>query len=234
MKDKNIYKIKLRLILRNRMMMVLLFFIYIVLTFADIKTIGLIMSKESYIFRLIHQQIFIIFFLPLLVRLIFNEKTINLLKGYMVIYVNDLRGDLKSTLVTLALINMIFFAVGQGIFSLINYAVCRVVLIDFIIENTFIVFMEICTVLLIMMVLILKFKKDIFVFTIYYSLIVISLMINEVYVTIPLTVKILGNVLLGYSNNYGFLLWFSRMYLLAASYFLYKFVLIKFNKQFYY
>lgn len=74
------------------------------------------------------------------------------------------------------------------------------------------------------------FKKNILVYGLFYLTIMTMISINDVFIAMPLTIKILGIGEGGYYSTYGWQLWVGRAILLVIIYVAFRLSLNKFIK----
>lgn len=99
------------------------------------------------------------------------------------------------------------------------------------IVNFFIVSLQIVISILFVMGLRMYFKKNLLVFGLFYLTIMVMITINNVFITMPLTIKILGIAGEGYYITYGWQLWVGRVILLLISYLAFRLSMIRLNKE---
>ncbi|WP_066495550.1 hypothetical protein [Abyssisolibacter fermentans] len=216
---------------RSKFFFFLMVFNYILLAIVDNKSILLMSGIEQYIYRYNFQQIFIVISSAIFVNILFNERSIDSIKNYLVIYIKDIKTEIYRIVLLISITNISAFIIGQLLVLVINYIYFGEVNVCLFFVNLAIVSLEIIICIIFVIGLRLLFKKDILVFGIFYLIILILLIINNVFVTIPLTIKILGLGGQGYYITYDPELWLGRIILLSISFIILKLSLQRFGKE---
>ncbi len=213
-----ILRVKWSTLKRTRAFYFLIISNYFLLAMVDTKSWVLMPDIESYIYRYVFQQFFIVITSILLVQIVFNEKTIDSIKNYMIIYVKDLKKEIYGTALLCIIVNVAALFVGQIILLVINFIYYGKVLLSLSLVNFTIVSLQIIISILLVMSLRLRFKKNLLVFGLFYLIILTLITVNNVFITLPLTIKILGIGGEGYYITYGWQLWVGRVILLGIVY----------------
>lgn len=176
------------ILIKNKKFITLIFISFLILCFIDMKSIGVVNTEEAMLFRLLNQQVFLIFLLPLSILSVLNKKFIQIQKNYLVIYTNDEILIIKKLLNLILLVEVIFYTIGQLFFNFINYVYNGNMSLKYLNFHMITIF-EIIAMSYIIISFLLIFKKNLFVFTVYYALILLLLVYNNGYITIPMTIK---------------------------------------------
>lgn len=174
---------------------------------------------SDYISRCNMQQVVIVFSIGIIVSLLVNENSMRLFEDMLNIYVESKKKYFNSILVVLAGSNILLFAVGQ-IFSYLNI---KSIPFSLFIVNLCIVSLECIIAIQIFMTIRLWLRKTILTYIVYLGVIFLSLMLNNVFVSLPLNINILETE--GYYYTYGWQLWFGRVVLFLVSNAFYQIVL---------
>lgn len=226
-----ILRVKWSAIKRTKAFYFLIIFNYFLLAMVDIKSFVLMPDVESYIFRYVFQQFCIVITSALFIHIVFNEKTIDSIKNYMIIYVKDIRNEIYGTALLCIIVNVVALFIGQIILLIINYIYYRKVLLTLSIVNFIIVSLQIVISTLFVMSLRMYFKKNLLVFGLFYLTIMAMITINNVFITMPLTIKILGIGGEAYYITYGWQLWVERIILLGISYVAFRLSINRLNME---
>ncbi len=213
-----ILRVKWSTLKRTRAFYFLIISNYFLLAMVDTKSWVLMPDIESYIYRYVFQQFFIVITSILFVQIVFNEKTIDSIKNYMIIYVKDLKNEIYGTALLCIIVNVAALFVGQIILLIINFIYYGKVLLPLSLVNLTIVSLQIIISILLVMSLRLRFKKNLLVFGLFYLIILTLITVNNVFITLPLTIKILGIGGEGYYITYGWQLWVGKVILLGIVY----------------
>lgn len=208
---------------RKKTFYLLILFNYFLLAMVDTKSFVLMSGVDDYIFRYVMQGVYIVIMIPLFVDIIFNEKTIDIIKNYMIIYVKDIRKEIYGTTLLCIIVNIVALFIGQMVVLSINYIYFGKVPLTLAIVNFIIVSIQIIISILFAIYLRLYFKKSLIVYAFFYLTIMAMISINNVFITLPLTIKILGTGGQGYYITYGWQLWTGRIILLLLSYTAFRF-----------
>lgn len=229
MNTRSVVKVKWHTLKRSRVFFLLIISNYYLLAFFDTKFPILMRGIEQHIYRFTHQQFYIVISCVLMVNIIFNEKYLDSIKNYLLIYIKDLKMDVYASFWVISLSNIFAFLLGQILLLLVNYYVHEEIILSLFLVNALIVSIEIMTAVLLVMALRLLLKKNILVYGIFTLIVFFSIAINNVFVSLPLTIRILGADENGYYLTYGINLWIGRIFLLSMSYSLFRFGLKKFT-----
>ncbi len=224
-----IIQVKWHILKRSKLFYILITFNYFVLAFFDPKSAVLLPGVEQYIYRYNNQQFYIVLTSIFIVNILFNEKSLNSIKNYFVIYIKDVKTDIFGTFWIICISNIVAFSIGQSTLLLINFLYFQVVYLSLFFVNLAVVSMEIIICTLLVMSLRLLFKKDIFIIGIFIIIIFTSIAVNNVYISIPLTIKILEGE--AYYLTYGMDLWLGRIFLLCSSFVIFIIGLKKFDNM---
>lgn len=226
-----ILKVKWSALKRMKPFYFLIIFNYFLLAMIDTKSFVLMPNVEAYIYRYIFQQFYIVITSVLFVSIVFNEKMIDSIKNYMIIYIKDIKKEVYGCALLCIIVNVVAFFIGHIILLGINYIYYGKVLWSLSIVNFIIVSFEIVISILLTMSFRMYFKKNILVFGLFYLIILAMITLNNVFITMPLTIKILGIGGEAYYITYGWQLWVGRFTLLVISYVLFRLSIIKLNKE---
>ena len=227
----SILRVKWNALKRTKAFYFFIIFNYFVLAMVDTKSFVLMPGVENYIFRYVFQQLCIVITSALFIYIVFNEKTIDSIKNYMIIYVKDIKSEVYGTALLCIIVNVVALFIGQIILLIINYIYYGKVLLNLSIINFIIVSLQIVISILFVMSLRMYFKKNILVFGIFYLTIMVMITINNVFITMPLTIKILGIDQEAYYITYGWQLWVGRLILLIISYVSFRLSINRLNKE---
>lgn len=226
-----ILKVKWSALKRMKAFYFLIILNYFLFAMIDTKSFVLMPNVEAYIYRYIFQQFYIVITSVLFVSIVFNEKMIDSIKNYMIIYIKDIKKEVYGSALLCIIVNVVAFFIGHIILLGINYIYYGKVLWSLSIVNFIIVSFEIVISILLTMSFRMCFKKNIFVFGFFYLIILAMLTLNNVFITMPLTIKILGIGGEAYYITYGWQLWVGRFTLLVISYVSFRLSIIKLNKE---
>ncbi len=231
MKKRTILRVKWSALKRTKAFYFLIIFNYFLLAMVDTKSFVLLTGVENYIFRYVFQQLWIVMTSALFVQIVFNEKTIDSIKNYMIIYVKDIKREVYGSALLCIIVNIVALLIGHIILLIINYIYYGKVLLTLSIVNFIIVSLQIIVSVLFVMSLRMYFKKNLLVFGLFYLTIMAMITINNVFITMPLTIRILGIGGEGYYITYGWQLWTGRIILFAIIYIAFKLSINKLNKE---
>lgn len=186
--------VSFRLLKKDKIFWLLLLFTYIILPFFDMKRIGVVDTFGELIFRMLAHQIFVVFLILFAVKRAINEKIFALQKTLLVIYTNDLRKTMIDTMKCTMISHLCFYNIGQVLFQLSCFLFTNKI---YNIPLLFILYInvEIITIILSIFCLFLIFQKDTIVYFVYYISIIILLVINHFYITIPYTIKMVDSLI---------------------------------------
>lgn len=177
-----------KLMRRNKLFIIIVLLTYFILPFFDTKGIGLVSTSGRFAFRILSHQIFLSFLVVFNVLMMINEKFLRIQKSYLVIYTDDVKKNIICITRSLIVVNIISYNIGQIIFNVINFGFTKQVFGGYF-KFYLLANVEIITIILFLVSLCVYFKKNLFVYTIYYSVIIALLVFNNKYFTIPMTVK---------------------------------------------
>ncbi|MBR6402658.1 MAG: hypothetical protein IKS48_04680 [Eubacterium sp.] len=200
---------------------------------ADNKSYLLIKNYEQNIYRLLFQQVFIVFFSAVFVHFLFYEKELKSIKEYKIIYTLNIKNEIYSYFFAGMISFGILFLSGQIIGTVINLVLGGKIFPILLGANILVVSLEYATAVLLLMGLRLLFIKDIVVYGILYVVIFISMMTNNVFVSMPLSINILGVGNQEYYVDFRPGLWIGRLVLLSISVVVFKLGIYKFEKNIY-
>ena len=218
--NKN-FQIKWNIFKRNKYMWFYLLFNYIFLALIDKKGYIFLENNFLYAYRFISQQLYIVFTLIFFINIFINEKFMKIIENFMIIYIEEIRKELRTTIIFSIFINILMFSFGQIILGTVNYIFFLNIPLHFLIVNFLATSIEIITIIFLIIGIRLLFRKSIFVYSIYYVYILLSLSINNIWITTPLTIKLLEEIIGEYHYNFGIKLWLSRIFLLLIAIFIY-------------
>ncbi len=211
------------IIRKNKIYYLFILLLYIFAAFFDVTNKWGLTSFNDYIYRYNFQQLIIVIFNIIFVMRFINEKYVNMYRNFLNIYIQDSYQYFWCFLMTLSLANIIPFIIGQ----LAAYVVYNGP-IQILVVNIIIVSIEIVVSVLLSMSFVLLIKKDILVYASYYILVVISLVLNNIYIAFPLTINLLETE--EYYITFASGLWIGRILLLIFSLIFFIFVLKRFVK----
>lgn len=216
MKLKRDIATKLISLKRNVIFWILCIICYYVLALADMKSYFFINNYEQAIYRCNFQQVFIVFLCVFIVHITFHENELQSIKDYKIIYAKNIKQEMYSYLLTNMIVNIGAFLSGQLIASVVNIMLGGEIFVKLLVANFLIVSMEITAAILFIMAFRMIFRKDIVVYGVYYVLIIASLIWSNVYVSIPLTINIVGIEEQAYYVSFGKALWIGRIILVLS------------------
>lgn len=193
------------ILIKNRKFTILIFISMFLLCYIDMKSVGVTHTEEAMIFRLLSQQIFLIFLLPLHMLSVLNQKFIRIQKNYMILYTNDELLTIRQLTGLMLVTEVSFYTLGQVLLQFGNYVLTGQVYLKQFWFNL-ITIIEIIAMVYIIIALLLTLRNDLFVFTVYYALILLLLIYNKGYVTIPMTIKSINLI-----NDAAFKLFLSKV-----------------------
>ena len=144
-----------------------------------------------------------------------------IIENFMIIYIEEIRKELRTIIIFSIFINILMFLFGQIFLGTVNFIYFSNIPIHFLIANFLAISIEIITMIFLITGIRLLFRKSIFVYSIYYVYILLSLSINNIWITTPLTIKLLEEIMREYHYNFGIKLWLSRIFLLLIAVFIY-------------
>lgn len=216
---------------RTKVFYFLIIFNYFLLAMVDMKSCIMIPNVESYIFRYVFQQLYIVITSALFIHIVFNEKTIDSIKNYMIIYVKDIKNEIYGSALLCIVVNIVALFIGHIILLIINYIYYKKVLLTLSIVNFIIVSLQIIISTLFVMSLRMYFKKNLLVFGLFYLTIITMIAVNNVFITMPLTIRILGIGGEGYYITYGWQLWVGRVILFLIAWVLFRITINKLDRE---
>ncbi len=92
-----ILQVKWCILKRSKGFYVFIIFNYLILALVDSKSFIWMSDIDEYIYRYLFQQLWIVFSIPLLVQIVFNEHTINSIGNYMHFYYGASIGAVSRT-----------------------------------------------------------------------------------------------------------------------------------------
>lgn len=225
------FQIKWNIFKRNKYMWFYLLFNYIFLALIDKKGHIFLENNFLYAYRFISQQLYIVFTLIFFINIFINEKFMKIIKNFMIIYIEEIRKELRTIIIFSIFINILMFLFGQIFLGTVNFIYFSSIPLHFLIANFLAISIEIITMIFLITGIRLLFRKSIFVYSIYYVYILLSLSINNIWITTPLTIKLLEEIMREYHYNFGIKLWLSRILLLLIAVFIYLLGKKKFIKN---
>lgn len=217
----------LKIVLKNRKLMILYFITYFMLCFIDTKTFGVIYMQDDMIFRLLNHQVFLIFLVPIFVLSVINEKFLCIQKDYMVIYSINEKKNIRKIFNIVLGTELLFYILGQFFFQGINYFITgKVYLMSF--KFNILTILEILSGSYIVLSILLLLKKDLFTYINYYILLMILLVVNSGYITFPMTIKALSLL-----HNDCIKLLLSRIIWVLLTFLVFKMSLKRYSSKFY-
>ncbi|MCD3363768.1 hypothetical protein G8T83_13100, partial [Clostridium botulinum D/C] len=183
----------MKIILKNRISFFLILLSTVVLPFVDIKHFGFISSYGPYFFRSINQYLFISIILPFVVGSIYSEKTVSIIDNHLIVYCMDKRGLVNSLLKASCIIMSFMFLIGITLRDILNYFVNRINFLRVDILHIILGEILILSIIYFMFYLRIKFTKSIIAYSVYFGILLIMLAINNFYITMPITIKIVEN-----------------------------------------
>lgn len=222
---------KIKLIKRNPVFWILCIFDFYILAFIDNKSYFMTNNYEQSIYRYNFQQVFIVFTCVFIVHIIFNEKELLSIKNYRIIYTSGIKQEMNASLLSNITIILASFWCGQFISLLVNLLLGGKIFVQLFFVNLLVVSMEIIASILLTMGFRMLFVKDMVVYGVYYALIVFFLIFNNVYISIPLTINILGIEEQGYYLSFDKALWIGRIILILIGMIIYKLGVKRFERN---
>lgn len=208
-----------KILRRYKVMYIYSILVYVMLAFYDTSSGFNVKDISAYISRCNMQQVVIVFSIGIIVSLLVNENSMRLFEDMLNIYVESKKKYFNSILVVLAGSNILLFTVGQ-IFSYLN---TKSIPFSLFIVNLCIVSLECIIAIQIFMTIRLWLRKTILTYIVYLGVIFLSLMLNNVFISLPLNINILETE--GYYYTYGWQLWIGRVVLFLVSNAFYQIVL---------
>lgn len=228
MEIKNTLKCQWKMINRSKIYYIYIFVIYFGLAFFDLSGKCVMISMDDYISRFTFQQLFIVFSCMFVVRILLNESFLELFDNFILLYIKDAKRYFYATLLLLNLVNIVPFIIGQLLVLIFNYLYSGTIPIMLFLVNIFIVSIEIIIAISLLMTLSLILRKNLLVYLIYFMVTFSLLILNNVYVSIPLSMNILGTQ--EYYITFSPPLWLGRIILLVISGLLFNVTVNKFIK----
>ena len=222
---------KCALLKRNYIFWILCAFNFFALAMFDNKTYFVVENYEQCIYRYNFQQVFIIFTCIFMIHLMFNEGELIAIRDYKIIYTKSVQQEIKSYAYSGIIMLVVGFVSGQFLAFIINFLLGGKVYIELFLVNIVIVIAHISVAILLIMGLRMLFVKDIVVYGIYYVWIFVSLISGNVYVSMPLTIRIVGIEEQGYYVTFGKELWLGRVLLIILALFIYKIGVSRFEHK---
>lgn len=221
---------KCTLLKRNILFWIVYVFDFYALAVCDNKVFFVIKNYELNVYRCIYQQAYIVFTCVFIIHLIFNERELTAIRDYKIIYTKSVQQEIRSNACAAIIVLASGFIFGQIIAMIINALLGGKVYIGLVLANMAIVSAQIVVAVLLIMGLRMIFIKDIAVYGIYYVFIFVSVLSENVYVSMPITIKIAGEEVGGYYNSFGNgyyvsfgkELWIGRLLLLLIAFLIYK------------
>ncbi|WP_251862330.1 hypothetical protein [Clostridium sp. Marseille-Q2269] len=215
MKIKNNLKCQWNIIRRNKMYYIYVLIMYFILAFFDQKNKVYMPEMDDYIFRYNYQQVCIVFSSIIVTMMLINEDFIKLFEDFIRLYIKDSKIYFYSALMLLSFAHIVPFILGQLLVLVINYLYFGTVPIKLFLVNIIIVSIEIVVSNLLAMSLNLIIKNKVLVYLSYFIIITTLLVINNVYVSIPLNISILESE--GFYITFAYPLWIGRIILIIIS-----------------
>lgn len=217
----------IKLLLKNRKFVTLTIIAYFMLCFIDTKSFGITYSQEDMVFRLLSHQIFLIFITPILILSVLNEKFLRIQKNYMVLYIKEEKISISKIVITVLIISVMLYILGQIIFQGIHYLLLHNTYIQSL-QLNLLTILEMLSATYISVFILLILKNDLFTYTIFYIFVILLLVVNNPYITMPMTIKAL--FILGY-EFYKLLV--SRIVWLIVSFTAFRISLNRYSRNFY-
>lgn len=210
------------LLKRNILFWIVYVFDFFVLALCDKKNLFVTESYGRCIYRCISQQVYIVFTCIFIIHLIFNERELIAIRDYKMIYYKSVQQEIRASACAVIIVQVLGFICGQLFAMIINSLLGGKVYIGLLLVNMAVVSAQIVIAVFLIMGLRMIFIKDIAVYGIYYVWILISLLFQSVYVSMPITIKIAGEEAGGYYYSFGKELWIGRLLLLTVAFLIYK------------
>lgn len=210
------------LLKRNILFWIIYLLIFFVLAFCDNKNFFVTESYGIGVYRCIYQQVIIVFTCIFIAHMIFNESELIAIKDYKIIYTKSVQHEIRSSACAAIIVLVMGFICGQFLAMIINFLLGGKVYIELLLVNMAVVIAQIAFAVFFVMGLRMIFIKDIAVYGIYYSFLLVSLLSESVYISMPITIKIAGDEAMGYYYSYGKELWIGRLLLLVAAFLTYR------------
>lgn len=224
------YKVKSynKLTRRNRLFLIVGSFNYILLALVDAKNI-LLKNYEQWIYRDVLQQIFITIMITFVVSSIFNENTLEQINSFFIIYNKKIKDEIYTIFFSIIWSNVAFFLIGQILSLVINAIMGKIYLLLWIV-NIITVILEMIICILFVMGIRMLFEKDIIVFTLFYLMVLTSIISNNVFISMPLTMNIVGIKEQGFYVSFGMELWIGRIFLLVIAFIIFNLGIKRYEK----
>ena len=162
------FQIKWNIFKRNKYMWIYLLFNYIFLALIDKKGHIFLENNFLYAYRFISQQLYIVFTLIFFINIFINEKFMKIIKNFMIIYIEEIRKELRTIIIFSIFINILMFLFGQIFLGTVNFIYFSNIPLHFLIVNFLATSIEIITMIFLITGIRLLFRKSIFVYSIYY------------------------------------------------------------------
>ncbi|WBW97754.1 hypothetical protein [Oceanirhabdus sp. W0125-5] len=124
------------------------------------------------------------------------------------------------------------FILGQVILYISNYIHSGTVPTKHFIVNTIVVSIEIASSILLIMALHLTFKKDIWVYIIYFMIVFVLMISNNVYISMPLSINLLAADGQGYYVTFGLPLWIGRIFIISIFAMFFNYSITRFIRKY--
>ncbi len=144
---------------------------------------------NEFAYKLLIQQLFIGFSCVFFIGILLNKDTLHMIREYVVIHVKDVASYIYRSIILVCVINNVLFTLSNMMLLLIQIIWNKPVYLELFFKNLIIVNIGIIVSLVLITVFRLLFKKDIFVYTLYYLFVLLTIVINSKYIALPLTAR---------------------------------------------
>ncbi len=227
--DSNTLKVQWTNIKRYKSYYIYIFIIHFLFAIYNTKSGIIHNSIEYFNYKLILQQVYLIFSIIFTVLLLINSSFLKNFSDYMRLYIKDIKAYFFNTFIVLSLINIIPFIIGSSLSFFINQLYGGVAPPKAFLVNLIIVSLEIISAILIGMSIVLLVKKTILVYLIYIIVIVGLTFADNIYISPVIFSSLLAKG--DYYTTFSFPLWLGRFIVLSLGIVTYKVSLNIFMKK---
>ena len=191
------------------------FVFYMLLAVADNRNFLLVADLEAQVYRHLFQQIILVFGNILLTMCVVNEQFFCVYDNLLSLYLKNEKRFFITLMLVLYGATVVPFILGQVLFLGLSLWMGSFISIKLWLVNLGIVLCEIVISLNLAVALNFLLKKDILVYVAYYLFIFTCMVTDNVYVALPLNMRVLDTQ--GYYYSFGAPLWIGRLIGLAVS-----------------
>lgn len=202
-------------LMRQKLYVILCIVLYIFLALYDNRNGFFIVDLDGQIYRHIFQQLVIVFANIILTMCVINEQFFIVYENMLKLYLKNEKQFYLYLMLMLYGATIIPFLIGQGLYLGLSMWMGNFISMKLWLVNIAVVMCEILITLNLSAALNLFLKKDILVYITYYLMVFTMMVTGNVYVTLPLTMSVLGTE--GYYYSFDAPLWIGRCILLALS-----------------